>query len=765
MLAGYQEAREGFHMRGFRLASSSMLVVGPISLLAITSAPALAASVIGSQTAKYSSCSCDYAGAAVAVSGSTLLVGEPAIDDASGRVYVYTQSGGSWNETATLVGSDTASGDTFGFSVSLSGTTAIIGAPGHSAGGNYAGSAYVFTQTGATWTQAAELHGSDNAAGDWFGSAVAVDGTNVVVGAPAHAGKVGSAYVFSDGGGTWAQTAELKGSVALGYFGYAVGISGTTAIVGAPGDPSKTGHAFMFTNTGVTWSQTTTLSGVGSGVHDFGSAVAVDGTVAAVGAWSNTGAAYLYNQSGGAWVQIALPAAAGLGSAVAISGTTVVVGSVGASGNNGRAYVYTSSGTQTASLVPSGKEAGDFFTNRAVDISGTTLIVGAPNHGSVGDAFVFNNTSGTTWQQVADLANSDSNNGDITGSAVAISSVSAVAGAPAHDGMGRAYLFPKPPPWHPVIGLEAANTTTGDNFGASLSMTGTTVLAGAPDHAGMGSAYIFAETLNAPYTQAAVRAPGSNYVYERPAELKGSDTSSGDHFGASVSIAGTFAVVGAPGHGGSGSVYVFSETGSTWSQVAELTGSDTATGDNFGASVSISGTTVVVGAPKHGGAGRAYIFGESGSTWSQVAELTGADTATGDNFGASVSISGTAVVVGAPGHGGAGRAYMFGESGGTWTQAAEVAGSDTVAGDNFGAAVGISGTVAVIGAPAHGGSGSAYLFSQQLGGSWTQAAELHEGSGSAAGDHFGAAVAISGLAAIVGGPGHAGTGCAEVFSA
>ena len=108
---------------------------------------------------------------------------------------------------------------------------------------------------------------------------------------------------------------------------------------------------------------------------------------------------------------------------------------------------------------------------------------------------------------------------------------------------------------------------------------------------------------------------------------------------------------------------------------------------------------------------------------------------------------------------------MFSNSGGIWTQAAEVAGSDTVAGDNFGAAVGISGTTAVIGAPGHGGIGTAYLFSQQSGGSWTQAAELLEGTGSKAGDRFGIAVAISGLFAIVGGPGHAGTGVAEVFSA
>lgn len=750
-------------MRGFRLVSASMLVVAPMSLLAVTSAPARAATALGSQTGKYASCSCDYAGAAVAVSGSMLLVGEPAIDDASGRVYVYTLSGGTWSKTATLVGSNTAAGDTFGFSVALSGTIAVVGAPGHSANGNYAGSAYVFTDSGGTWSQTTELHGSDNTAGDWFGSSVGVDGSNAIVGAPAHAGVAGSAYVFNDTGGTWSQAAELNGSVALGYFGYAVGISGTNAIVGAPGVPTKTGNAFIFTNTG-TWAKTATLSGVGGGVHDFGQAVAIDGTVAAVGSWSTkTGYAYVYNQSGGAWVQTALPAVADLGSSAAVSGNTVVVGAVNASGNNGKAYVYTSSGTLTATVIPSGKEGGDFFTNRAVGISGATLIVGAPDHGAVGSAFVFNNTSGNTWQQVADLANADSNTGDSTGSAVAVSTFGAVAGGPGHDGAGRAYLFPAPPPWHPNIGLEAADTTAGDNFGAAISMSGTTVLAGAPGHAGMGSAYVFPQTLNAPFTQAAVRA-GGNYVYERPSELQGADTASGDRFGASVSLDGTLAIVGAPGHGGKGSAYVFSETGTTWSQLAELQGGDTSTGDNFGASVSISGTTAVVGAPGHGGTGSAYVFVETGNSWAQSAEVTGSDTSTGDTFGTAVSVSGTLAVVGAPGHGG-GKAYMFSNSGGTWSQASEVAGSDTVAGDNFGAAVGISGATAVIGAPGHGGIGTAYLFSQQSGGSWTQAAELLEGTGSKAGDRFGVAVAISGLLAIVGGPGHAGMGVAVEFSA
>ena len=73
--------------------------------------------------------------------------------------------------------------------------------------------------------------------------------------------------------------------------------------------------------------------------------------------------------------------------------------------------------------------------------------------------------------------------------------------------------------------------------------------------------------------------------------------------------------------------------------------------------------------------------------------------------------------------------------------------------------------MAVIGAPDHNGIGSAYLVNQQADGSWTQAAEFLEGKGSKAGDRFGIAVAISGSLAVVGGPGHAGTGIVKEFSA
>ena len=86
-------------------------------------------------------------------------------------------------------------------------------------------------------------------------------------------------------------------------------------------------------------------------------------------------------------------------------------------------------------------------------------------------------------------------------------------------------------------------------------------------------------------------------------------------------------------------------------QLAELVGSDTVAGDYFGSSVTISGTTAVVGAGYHAKiAGRAYVFTKTGAGWKQTAELKGSDTVAGDGFGDSVGLSGTTAVVGAEGH-------------------------------------------------------------------------------------------------------------------
>ena len=250
------------------------------------------------------------------------------------------------------------------------------------------------------------------------------------------------------------------------------------------------------------------------------------------------------------------------------------------------------------------------------------------------------------------------------------------------------------------------------------------------------------------------------------AELKGSDTVASDEFGVSVAVSGTKAVVGTSGAAYAGRAYVFNKTASGWTQVAELKGSDTVAADRFGASVAISGTTVVVGAYDHAkDAGRAYVFTETASGWTQVAELKGSDTVADDYFGWSVAVSGTTAVVGAVGHAKyMGRAYVFTKTPSGWDQTAELEGSDIVAQNGFGTSVAVLGTTAIVGAEGYAkGTGRAYVFTETASG-WKRVFVL-KGSDTVTGDNFGTSVAISPTTAIVGAYGRAdNAGRAYVFA-
>jgi nucleoside-specific outer membrane channel protein Tsx len=285
---------------------------------------------------------------------------------------------------------------------------------------------------------------------------------------------------------------------------------------------------------------------------------------------------------------------------------------------------------------------------------------------------------------------------------VSISGTTAVVGAGGHaDHAGRAYVFTKTPGgWKQKAELKGSDTVAGDYFGWSVAISGENIVVGAYGHAkNAGRAYVFTD-----------KAKG----WAQTAELKSAGILPGDQFGSSVAISGPTIVVGATNRSAAaGRAYVFTETGSAWKQAAKLQGLDTIAGDHFGWSVGISGTTAVVGAFLHAkSAGRAYVFTKA-SGWKQTAELKGSDTAPVDGFGISVAIASIGIVVGATGHAsGAGRVYMFARSPGGWKQVAELKGMDTAPSDEFGFSMGLWETSLVVGAPDHGvgHAGRAYVL-------------------------------------------------------
>jgi trimeric autotransporter adhesin len=367
----------------------------------------------------------DHFGYSVAISGdgSTALVGAPyhtvSGNSNQGVVYAFTFSAGSWTQQPDLTASDGAFGDYFGSSVALSnnGTTALIGALGHTVNGNNQGTAYVFTFLSGNWTQQ-ELTATDGAPGDAFGSSAALsgDGTTALVGAPAHNNQ-GAAYVFTLLGSSWVQQQELTASdITTGdSFGSSVALGGdATALIGAGyhavNGNSYQGAAYVFALSGSNWAQQQELTASDGAADDlFGSSVAVapSGTTALVGAPlatingnSYAGSAYVFTLSGSNWTQqqelTAGGADEGFGNSVALagSGTTALVGATLASVNGmsdqGAAYAFTLSGgtwTLQQELTAADGTANDYFANSvALSNDGTTAIVGALDHTVVGNS-------------------------------------------------------------------------------------------------------------------------------------------------------------------------------------------------------------------------------------------------------------------------------------------------------------------------------------------------------------------------------------------
>ncbi len=356
--------------------------------------------------------------------------------------------------------------------------------------------------------------------------------------------------------------------------------------------------------------------------------------------------------------------------------------------------------------------------------------------------------------QLDELIASDAWNGDDFGWSVAVSGSTAVVGAPyASSYGGAAYIFTKTGnTWTQVQKLTASDAAPGYEFGWSVAISGTTVAVGSPgaDY-GLGRAYVFTES-------------GGRWTQQ--AEFSATDDLGGDKFGWSVVTSGSLVMVGADGHSArTGEVYVFADNAGTWSQQAEFSAADGRTGDLFGWSMAVSGSTLVVSAVGHAANGAIYVFSGSGGTWTQEAELTALDGQADDYFGDKVAISGRRIVAGAPGHDSVtGAAYVFHGAGTHWTQVGELKASDGADNNCFGWSVGFSGTTVLVGAEQHdAGAGAVYVF-KKAGPGWKQKAELTPGD-AASGNEFGYSTSFSGTTAVIGADNaEAGAGAAYIFT-
>ncbi len=287
----------------------------------------------------------------VALDGDRMMIGAILDDDGgplTGAAYFFEYDGSSWVERQKLVASDPQPADFFGINLELSGDVAVIGANGKV---SRPGAAYVFRYDGSTWVEEQKLVASDAVPSDQFGNRIAVDGEACLIGTPGASGTGGAAYYFRYNGSTWVEEQKITPSqpVAGNGFGSGVALDGGLAMIGAVGDSNSTGAAFAFEYNGSTWLQTQKLVGSGASSNEqFGSSVALEGGIAAIGSWrdNNVGSCYVFRRAASMWSEdqriLASDAGASdnFGSNVALSESFLFVAAESADGGAGAAYMF-----------------------------------------------------------------------------------------------------------------------------------------------------------------------------------------------------------------------------------------------------------------------------------------------------------------------------------------------------------------------------------------------------------------------------------------
>jgi len=372
------------------------------------------------------------------------------------------------------------------------------------------------------------------------------------------------------------------------------------------------------------------------------------------------------------------------------------------------------------SKLTAGSDARPFKKKfgHSIAVSGDTMVFGAPDDDA---AYVFE-YDGSNWSRVAKLT---PNGGTIFniyfGYSVAISGDTVVVGAPLDlYFVGAAYVFKREGgTWNevPETKLTASDLMPYSFalFGYSLAFEGGTLLVGVPN---VNTTYVYS--------------PEEAKWPEEETRLTASDAESGDRFGWAVAISGARAVVGAPRDESTvGSAYVFDFDGAGWLETAKLTASDKADYDDFGFSVAIHQDTVVVGAHKDSSIlkppaaiyGAAYVFEFDGESWLEEAKLTASEPEDYDQFGYSVAIRESTLLVGAPVDPDnneefkPGAAYVFETDGKIWSEKLKLTASeanDPPEKDQFGFSAAINGTNLVVGAILADAetqdAGAAYVF-------------------------------------------------------
>lgn len=745
---------------------------------------------------------------------------------------IYEQaSNGTWSLKTTF--SSNVADDNFGESVSISGDSIAVGAPGDNEKGSKSGSVYLYERLDdGTW-KSAKLTSLDGVAGDNFGYEVSLSSNVLAVGAPYKKvmgnTKAGSVYIFKRNAESSFVQNRVIGAPPLPwrsvqYFGASLALrSNTDDIVIAHRDTSYSDYLIRISiaptlsvNEGAVHGNTAEIATGGS---DSGTAV---GTIVpedpdlnnpdAIGAYTFT----LTDDAGGRFKLVGTELQVNNASLLDYEAEKIHTIRIQAVDSHGSSYIKefriylnnlneapkadskiftTPEDTPLLGTLTGSDNNNNTLTFKVdvVPMKGTVTLNAAsgaftytpfPNYNG-DDAFTFKTNDGlhdstaatvtihitptndqpidmSSLATAVDLTDQSGAAGDLYGFSVAISGKFALIGARNNSenatASGAAYFLEKNDDglWQQILKVKPGSQAN-EYSGTSVAISDTYAIVGAYGHdksgaADSGMAHLYKL---------------DNGVWSYDTVIDPIQSQAGDYTGISVGISGDYAIAGAPGasvNGAkSGAAYIIEHGASAWNAPVRLIPTDGATGDLFGYATAISGNYALVGAPadadKGNYSGSAYLFERNGANgvWEQKAKLLASDGAAGDSFGSSVTISGNDAVVGAPyrtnsGMTKSGTAYVFKrDSNGNWAQVARLITADAAPGSEFGASVSLSGDLLSIGSHKDGNKGSVQVFRRANDGAWKHFQKISAANG-AAGDRFGAAVAQSGSATLVGAP-------------
>jgi FG-GAP repeat len=420
-----------------------------------------------------------------------------------------------------------------------------------------------------------------------------------------------------------------------------------------------------------------------------------------------------------------------------------------------------------------GGVAGDVLTSNG---NGTMQWTEAKSNGGVG----FGSWGDCTTNNISEynpVTDASGAANDKSGSSVAISGNYAIVGAPLDDiganiDQGSISLYQyNGVSWILLQKITDATGSAGDQFGISVSISG--------NYANVGA---FLDDVGANVDQGSIsiyQLSGGNWVFMQ--KIIDATGLSGDQFGSSVSISGSYVIIGSPfvdilGRVNQGAINIFQLSGGSWVYMVKAIDGVGQVNDNFGSSVSISGNYAIVGSPYKDEPGNidqgdASIFQLSGGAWTYIQKITGGSA--GDRFGTSASISGNYLIVGLPNDDvgsnlDQGSVIIYQLNGSTWVPMQGITQpiiSDT---DNFGTSVSISGNYVIIGHPNEGiptipEQGSATIY-QRIGLRWNKVQYFKDPSGASL-DYMGSSISIDGTTKrfLIGAPGYGGGSGTAIF--